>query len=246
MNREFIRRRLAVLLEGDDSVTVWLASSLPDLPQPGLVVRELSISPADLQITGLEHDAAIRIAPDLLVRPPWVDRPADFRGIELVVPRGNAFGSGEHASTKATLRCLHRLWDAPASLGDVGTGSGILALYGLVRGCPQLEACDIEAPAVFAARELLPGAAVHLGGPDTMSPADCVVANLTAAELLATLPMMLPRWTRRSALVLGGMRAHEVAEIGRQVPLAPVWVETVEAFTALGFRGSGFRGTGRR
>ena len=224
------------VLEEDDSLTVWIASAMPDLPQPGLAVHEIPVARADLERTGLEDDSAILVAADLLVRPPWVERPADFRGIELVVPRGNAFGSGEHASTKAALRCLHRLWQAPARFGDVGTGSGILALYALVKGCPHIEACDIDPHAVSAARELLPGAVVHLGGPETLGPLDCVIANLTATELTAALPVILARWTRASVMVLGGMRAHEVEMVQQQVSAAVVAAETELAFTALGFR----------
>ena len=223
-------------IEGDDRITVWLAGDLPALPFAGLAVRELPVSDADLRITGLERDAPILVAEDLLVRPPWVERPAGFHGVELVVPRGAAFGSGEHASTQAALRCLHAQWDAPASFADVGTGSGILALYASVRGCADLQACDLEAPAVAAARELLPAARVHLGGPETLAPADCVIANLTAAELHAALPAVLPRWTRRSALVLGGMRANEVEGVVARVALAPCHVEVCLEFTALGFR----------
>jgi ribosomal protein L11 methylase PrmA len=224
------------VLEEDESVTVWIASALPDLPQQGLAIHEIPVAPADLARTGLEDDTAILVAEDVLVRPPWVERRADFRGIELVVPRGNAFGSGEHASTKAALRCLHRLWDAPARFGDVGTGSGILALYARARGCPHIEACDIDSHAVSAARTLLPGATVHFGGPETMGPLDCVIANLTATELTAALPAILARWTRDSVMVLGGMREHEVAIVQQQVPAAVVAAESELAFTALGFR----------
>lgn len=225
------------VLEEDGKLTVWLAGDLPELPMPGFAVRELAVAPDAPLVTGLEDDRAIVVADDLLVRPPWVPRPAGFTGVELVVPRGSAFGSGEHASTQAALCCLHAVWDAPASLADVGTGSGILALYALVRGCPSLQACDIEAPAVAAARDLLPGAAVHLGGPDLLAPADCVVANMTAAELHATLPTILDRWTRASALVLSGMRAAEVAGIVARLPAPPDLVVVREPFTALALRG---------
>jgi ribosomal protein L11 methylase PrmA len=226
-------------IEGDDRVTVWLAGELPALPFRGLAVRELAVTAADLQITGLEHDAPILVADDLLVRPPWVARPAGFHGVELVVPRGAAFGSGEHASTQAALRCLHAQWDSPASVADVGTGSGILALYASVRGCRDLQACDVEAPSVAAARELLPAARISLGGPETLARADCVIANLTAAELHAAMPAVLGCWTRRSALVLGGMRANEVDGVVQRVALLPCHVEVREAFTALAFRAAG-------
>lgn len=223
-------------LEEDDAVTVWLAGPLPTLPFAALAVRELPVTAADLRVTGLEHDAPIVVAADLLVRPPWVAAPPGFAGVELVVPRGGAFGSGEHASTKAALRCLHASWDAPASFADVGTGSGILALYAHVRGCPAIAACDLEAPAVAAARELLPGATVVLGGPERLPPADCVIANLTAAELHAALPAILARWTARSALVLSGLRDGEHEAIVARVGLPPGRVERCDAFTAFAFR----------
>ncbi len=223
-------------LEEDHAITVWLAAELPTLPFPDLQVHEVQIAAADQHVTGLEHDTAIAVAPDLLVRPPWVERPAAFTGIELVVPRGNAFGSGEHASTQAALCCLHAVWDAPASFADVGTGSGILALYALVRGCGNLQACDIEEPAVVAARDLLPGAVVHLGGPETLAAADCLVANMTGAELQATLADILARWTGRSALVLSGMREPEVEGILARLPAAPDLVLVREPFTAIALR----------
>jgi ribosomal protein L11 methylase PrmA len=225
-------------IEGDESVTVWLADDLPALPQMGLHVRELPVSDSELHATGLENDAPIRVARDLLVRPPWVDRPADFAGVELVVPRGSAFGSGEHGSTQAALRCLHRVWDAPASFGDVGTGSGILALYATTRGCPRVEACDVDERAVAAARELLPAATVHVGGAAALRPADCVIANMTGSELAGEMPAMLVRWSRRSAFVLSGMRAEEVSRIRGLVALEPCAEETEQGFTALAFRGS--------
>jgi ribosomal protein L11 methyltransferase len=225
-------------IEGDGVVTVWFQGELPPLPFPGLVVRELPFDPDAPQPTGLEHDAPILVATDLLVRPPWVACPNGFRGVELVVPRGGAFGSGEHDSTQAALRCLHEVWDAPASFGDVGTGSGILALYAQVRGCRRLAACDIDPASVAAARELLPTAIVTLGGAATMPRCDGVVANMTAAELTASMPAILRVWTRRNALVLSGLRAHEVAAVAAMPMAVECARATVGAFTAVGYRGA--------
>lgn len=216
-----VHASLAGVLEQEDGIVVWLPGLLPALPaSPALqvTVRELVV-PDGPAPTGLEHDRAILLAGDLLVRPPWVDRPRDFAGVELVVPRGGAFGSGEHASTQAALLCLHAMWDAPSSFADVGCGSGILALYAQVRGCPAIQACDVDAPSVEAAAALLPSARVRLGGPEVLQPADCVVANMTAAELHATLAAILARWTRRGPLVLSGMRRGELVGIEARLPV---------------------------
>ncbi|MFO1077564.1 MAG: 50S ribosomal protein L11 methyltransferase [Planctomycetota bacterium] len=225
------------VVEEDEALTVFLAAPPPPPPPFEAAMQERAIDPRALAATGLERDAAIAVADDLLVRPPWVPRPAGFAGIELVVPRGAAFGSGEHASTQAALRCLHALWNGPASCADVGTGSGILLYYCRARGAADLRGCDIEGPAVAAARELLPGARIELGGPELLAPADCVIANLTAAELHAALPELLRLWNGRGPLVLSGMRDHEVAAVRASVPVAPDRVEVRPPFTALGYAG---------
>ncbi len=231
--------RLHVLAEvqgaivGDGEVTVWLDGPLPELGELEVRCEELPPERVNVTATGLEQDRPILVADDLLVRPPWVERPQDFSGIELVVPRGMAFGSGEHASTQAALLVLHRAWASPASLADVGTGSGILALYASVRGCRSVFACDIEDESVKAARELLPQATVTLGGPGTIArPCDCVVANMMASELLAAWTPLLALWTGRSHLVLSGIRAHELDSVRSRLP-APATALTVGDFTAL-------------
>lgn len=213
-----------------------MTGSMPVLPETMQVkIVERMVREQDLHITGLEDDAAIHVTEDLLVRPPWVDKPQGFTGTELIVPRGGAFGSGEHDSTKALLNVMHRIWANPASLADCGTGSGILALYAHVRGCPRIEACDIDEPSVHAARELLPGANVYVGGAAAMAPCDMVLANMTGSELTDSLAAILSIWTRRQPLVLSGMRAHEVAALVAAVPANPGERRTLGAFTAIAF-----------
>lgn len=230
-----VHGELQGVLEADDHVVVWLAAALPELPFSDLLVSELAVDPAAATITGLEHDRAILVAEDLLVRPPWVERPSGFRGVELVVPRGAAFGSGEHASTQAALRLLHRIWNDPPSVADVGTGSGILLLYAAARGCADLQGCDIDGPSVAAARELLPHAVLTLGGPATLAPAASVLANMTGAELTAAMDDILRLWDRRGPLVLSGMRSHEVASVSALVGLPPCAELQVQDFTARAF-----------
>jgi hypothetical protein len=209
-----VHAELLGVVEEDAAVTVWIDGPLPAIEVASVSVAELPPEVANATATGLENDRAILVAEDLLVRPPWVLPDPSFRGVELVVPRGMAFGSGEHASTQAALLLLHEVWSPVASFCDVGTGSGILALYAAARGCPRIEACDIEEPAVLAARELLPRAEVVLGGPELLPfAADFVVANMTGTELGASLPAILAAWNRHGPLVLSGMRPHEVSGI---------------------------------
>jgi ribosomal protein L11 methylase PrmA len=227
---------VAGVWEQDDAVVVWLRDPLPGHLRTlrGVTIDELPPS-ASAASTGREHDQAVLVADDLLVRPPWVPRPAGFQGLELVVPRGSAFGSGEHGSTRAALRCLHATWREPvASFADVGTGSGILALYAVLRGAHSVTACDVDPAAVRAARELVPSARVCDGGPEALpAPVDCLVANLDAAEIDAALEAILAHWTGRRALVLSGMRPHEVAKIAARLPRQPNLVHEQDGFRAV-------------
>ncbi len=231
----------AVVEESPNEVTVYVAGPLPPLPADlGVTVTAAAMPDPDVVVTGLENDRAIVLAPDLVVRPPWVESPfspAEFRGVELVVPRRNAFGSGEHDSTQAALLLLHELWCGSSTCADVGTGSGILLAYAAARGCPALAGCDIDPVAMGAARELLPNATLTVGGPEVLAPAACVIANLNGQELRTALPAILALWNGDGPLVLSGMRGPaEVEPIRSRVGRPPDRELERGAFTALGYR----------
>ena len=147
--------------EQDAEIEVWISdgSSLPS-DHPRVAITEIE---EDDDWTGRENDRPILLAEDLMVRPPWVESPKEFAGLELVVPRGMAFGSGEHESTQLALRVL-RTAVSGGSLADVGTGTGILALLAQEIGCKPIFACDIDPHAVRATSELVTCASVVGGG----------------------------------------------------------------------------------
>ena len=73
----------------------------------------------------------------------------------LVIPRGMAFGTGEHATTAMSLRLLERLtrgWKHSWSLADLGTGSGILALAAERFGAGRVVGIDIDPKAISVAK----------------------------------------------------------------------------------------------
>ena len=224
------------VLEEEGALQVWLAGGWP----AGLDTRGVDVEPLpedQRTWTGLEKDAPIQIDDDLLVRPPWVPRPAGFTGQELVVPRGGGFGSGEHGSTRAALRLLHRLFPGPAvACADVGTGSGILALYAWQRGARPVFACDLDPAAVAATRELVPGAQVWEGGPQALpGPCPTVVANLAGSELTECLEALLALWAPRTLLVLSGMLPGEVGPVVARVPAPVMGSEEVDGYCARAF-----------
>ena len=211
-----VRCDVAGIIERDGCRQVWLAAGSPPLP----AVAELRIErmPEAATADWRQGDDVVLVADDLIVRPPWVARPEGFGGIDLVVPRGMAFGSGEHESTQLALRALHSHLPGPGSFADIGTGSGILALYATQRQCSPVVACDLDAAAVHAAAELVPSATIARGGPDALfahGPVDNVVANMTAGELLGCLASLRALWRGpgHGMLVLSGVRRAERDEM---------------------------------
>jgi ribosomal protein L11 methyltransferase len=84
----------------------------------------------------------------LWIGPPWEEPKPGL--IPIVIDPGLAFGTGAHATTRLCLELLMSL--EPASLLDVGCGSGVLAIAACRLGCRLVTAIDTDEAAVEATR----------------------------------------------------------------------------------------------
>ncbi|MSP54491.1 MAG: methyltransferase domain-containing protein [Myxococcales bacterium] len=146
-----------------------------------------------------QHFQPIRISPRLLIAAPWHGPfPGDGEQLVIIEP-GNAFGTGDHVTTRACLVAIDRFAVSGGTLLDVGCGSGILALAGARLGMRAF-GNDLDPDAVRAADE----AAALNGLPAVFSTAplgalpqafprqfDLVVANLYAEVLALLAPHLL-------------------------------------------------------
>ena len=72
----------------------------------------------------------------------------------LVIPHGLAFGSGEHGTTSMLLRAVVVGEDlSRATVLDLGTGSGVLALAARLFGARKIVATDFDPEAIRTARQ---------------------------------------------------------------------------------------------
>jgi ribosomal protein L11 methyltransferase len=134
----------------------------------------------------------------LWVGPPWEEPDGD--ALAVVVDPGRAFGTGSHATTRLCLEALQAL--VPASLLDVGCGSGVLSIAAALLGFEPVAAVDVEKPSIAATLE---NAAANGVGVDArlvtrdspLPPADVVVANISLdavealPERLAAAPILV-------------------------------------------------------
>ena len=185
----------------------------------------------------------------LWVRPPWERDDAPGRQTVVIAP-ARAFGTGHHGSTEG---CLALLDDAigdrpPATMLDVGTGTGILSIAAIKLGVPRVLGVDIDPDAVTAAREnaRLNGCGGRfealLAGPELLHdrpPFVLVVANILAHSHVA----LAPRYGRLVAtggrLILGGMLEGEDGPVTAAAAAAgfhPADRVAVDGWSSLGFR----------
>lgn len=89
----------------------------------------------------------------LLIRPIWIDEyDAGGRAVLNIEP-GVAFGTGTHETTRLCLEALENHVDENTVMLDVGCGSGILSVAGMLLGAKSVVGVDIDPLAVKVAKE---------------------------------------------------------------------------------------------
>lgn len=150
-----------------------------------------------------------------------------------------AFGFGDHASTRLAASWLERRCAGRpgASVLDVGTGTGILALIAAVAGAGRVLGVDTSEAALAAARhnasqnglaERCSFASTPLS--EIVDGFDLVVANIEAGVLHELAPLIVARLAAGAELALAGFIAEQVPGVIERfaacgMPLEPIATE---------------------
>ncbi len=148
---------------------------------------------------------------------------ADHR-LALTISPGISFGCGRHSTTRMALEALEEGWayqarchsNSPASILDIGTGSGILAIAAACLGADAVLALDTDACARSEARAnvcMNPGA-TNVTVADTPldsvpGPFDIILANLRLPTLVQLAEPIKSRLSPMGSVVLSGFREGE-------------------------------------
>lgn len=205
--------------------------------------RIVEVDPAVVD-TWRQHAVVTWVERDLAIVPAWLDADLSADVVRVDIDPGAAFGLGDHPTTVLSARLLRAAWWTGASVLDVGTGSGVLAVLAARLGAPYVRAIDIAPAAIQATMAnavrngvdgIIDVSATTLAEID--EPADVVVANLLA-PILVDLATELRRVTAPAGtLIISGILAdrhdHVLAALA---PLVPVTTVTKDGWAAVQLR----------
>lgn len=167
-----------------------------------------------------------RVTERLMIFPAWKPIPHDVQGQVIRIDPGPAFGTGQHPTTRMCLEGMERI-PRPRSwtMLDVGTGSGILAIYGAKLGASRVVALDVDPQAIrWAERNIQLN---NLSGTIELSSMplenwedrfSLLAANLTLGLILELLPHFSRVLNPSGWLILSGILRDQVGDLGE--PLA--------------------------
>jgi ribosomal protein L11 methyltransferase len=155
----------------------------------------------------------------LWVGPPWdvVNAPADK--VKLVIEPKMAFGTGDHPTTSLCLAAVDDFMATHpgASVLDVGTGTGVLAIAAKKLGAGHVVGTDNDPTSVELARENCTDNQtpdLDISGHELTEVSgtfDLVLANILANTLIELAPLIVPK--AKDRLVLAGVLAHQRADV---------------------------------
>lgn len=225
-----------------------LAAIIPDGVSLDTVAGALGMAGATVSPAVGRDDGSVWIlsptavrAGGVLIVPPGVAAPPDA----IRLTDSTVFGTGLHPTTTLCLEALEEVLviGVPERLLDVGTGSGVLALAGLMKGVPEATGLDIDPDALRVAgeharlNEVSDRLQLVLGGPGAVDGTwPLVFANVLAASLIEMAPVLVRRIGHRGRLILSGIPwsvAPDVERAYRRLGMRALRSETRAGWTAL-------------
>lgn len=171
------------------------------------------------------------VGKSLVIKPSWEDYTAKKGERVIEIDPGMAFGTGTHHTTNMCMERLEKVLPAEATVFDVGTGSGILAIAAALLGAKEVKAVDIDGVAVRVAKEnvadnglshrveVREGDLLH----GTEGQADVIIANIIADIIIMLLPDIPGKLKDDGIFLASGIideRCADITEAAKKVGLA--------------------------
>lgn len=163
----------------------------------------------------------LKIGRRLVVRPTWEEYSPGEGEIVLDLDPGMAFGTGGHVTTAMMAAFLEKYLRPGNSVIDVGTGTGILAMFSSRLGAASVLALDNDDVAVKVARENIKqnglSAGIRVKKNDLLSgigeKAELIAANIIADIIIKLFPQAKQCLEKNGLLLVSGIIRERKAEV---------------------------------
>ncbi len=172
-NWDYIDDDLYELRNAETSVTVYISNDADGLETLSMIKQQLAALKAldkcgeygrlECEFSSVrEQDWAnnwkqffkpLKIGDRLLIKPSWEQTQPQDRRVVVEIDPAASFGTGQHNTTQLCLELLEENIQQGDKLLDLGCGSGILSVSGVMLGASSAYAVDIEQGAVNIAAE---------------------------------------------------------------------------------------------
>ena len=142
----------------------------------------------------------------------------ELEKIHIGMTSMGAFGSGQHATTKAILRLLEKELNPGSSVLDVGTGTGILAIAAEKLGAVKVVATDIEDAAITSAshnkmQNDCEFEIIHGSLPEDCNSFSLIVSNILPPVVNNLVPSFVKLLDGKGKIILAGFNEANCEQI---------------------------------
>ncbi|MCI7805222.1 MAG: 50S ribosomal protein L11 methyltransferase [Oscillospiraceae bacterium] len=170
----------------------------------------------------------LKVGEKLLVKPSWEEYDGNDNRTILEIDPASSFGTGQHNTTKLCLELLEKAVNGGERILDLGCGSGILSIGGILLGANEATAVDIEENAVTTALENaeknnISKEEYHAYCGDIISDTelrekigsgfDIITANIVADVLIAMSSLFSSFLKPESTLIISGIITERKSEV---------------------------------
>lgn len=217
----------AFLPPGEETL---LPSLVSDLESLGARVETEDVEEVDWSEAWKQFFKPVAVGDRLWIRPSWEEAAVPPGRIEIVLDPGQAFGTGDHPTTRLCLRLLERVDVLGQKVADIGCGSGILSVAAMKLGAAMVDSVDTDPLCIDSTREnaLRNGVDIRVFegagfGPLPERQYGLVLSNIISAAVIGLVGDACTRVIEGGAWIVSGI-------------IVPNWSDVEEAVMSGGFK----------
>ncbi len=160
---DYVDETLEELKTADSCITVYLSrdeegakclekisTAVDNFKEQGVRLHTKDVKDEDWSENWKQYYKPIEVGESVVIVPQWEEVPETDR-VKFIINPGCSFGTGSHESTRMCIQEMEKHMNQGDDILDLGCGSGILSVIGLLLGAKDATAVDIDPMAVETA-----------------------------------------------------------------------------------------------